>query len=393
MKTYSKSSISLSSFIFILFYTLMLLGTFNSTFSSLSRLGILSLLTVLTISNLLFLWHLSTSKEINKRLLTLIIVSITFVIINLLGLFNNMNNRSFITLFQFVSLIGFMVFISTIKINSFRINIIRKLSILFIAINFIIWTSQGFTTYFFKSIYPNPNLLGTFLFINMFFILLDRKKKISNITFILISLFMIYASSTRSAFLALSICFLAYLLWPFITKNKKRFISFFTAFLATLLSFIFIYPKLISWQHFYSLNDFVYRYTGKNIYSGREVIWSNLIEIINQKPLLGYGTGVLPGNVISSGLSAHNFYLQIALQNGYIGLFILLLLFMLIWNTFWNNRSDYIVRLSASFFIGILIYQTFEVSLTQNQIASGIIMWFIIAIGISQSINQKDEMI
>jgi len=158
-------------------------------------------------------------------------------------------------------------------------------------------------------------------------------------------------------------------------------------FVGGLLSFIFVYPKLIYWSKFPVVSEFVYTYTGKRLLSGRDRIWEQLTELINKKPILGHGTGTIPEDVIGISLSSHNLYLQTALQNGYLGLSLLFILFFIVWKSFWHSRKEYSTRLSASFFIGILVYQSFEVVLTQNKMDTALMFWFIISIGVSNSIN------
>ncbi|GKV64674.1 hypothetical protein NCCP2331_08270 [Sporosarcina sp. NCCP-2331] len=123
--------------------------------------------------------------------------------------------------------------------------------------------------------------------------------------------------------------------------------------------------------------------------SGREAIWVPLIEIINNHPFIGHGPGVTTEHVMSLDFSSHNLYLQVALQNGYIGLALLLLLFFIIWISFWKVRKDNTIKLVSSFFIAILIHQLFEVSFTQNQLTVGMLQWLIISVGFSVLLAKK----
>lgn len=387
-----KTQITTQTFLVLLIMILVIVGTFNTTFSSLNRVGLLSLLITLGATNVFLLLHLSVSKQITKQHLIIIILSTLFIFVNLIGLFNNFNSRSFITLFQFITLIGFFIFSSLIDWTEYRLKIARNLSIIYIIVNFGYWAISRFHVPF-KSFYPNPNLIGIFAFLTAFFIFTTKRK--SNLFFGLLILLLMYASGARSVYLSLALALLTYIFWPSISKKKNRYINFILIVIAGVISFTFVYPKLILWDKFYLINNFVREYTNKNLYSGREFIWSSLIDKINEQPFFGYGTGILPNQLIDSGLSAHNFYLQIATQNGYLGLAILLVLFVYIWSLFFRNKESRIVRISASYFSAILIYLTFEVSLTQNQIASGIIMWFIFSVGLSFSLNnyKNDETI
>ncbi|OIU67788.1 hypothetical protein BHE18_12490 [Rossellomorea aquimaris] len=150
------------------------------------------------------------------------------------------------------------------------------------------------------------------------------------------------------------------------------------------MMFIFVYPQLPYWKYFPYFENLMLEYTGKSIMSGRDDIWRPVIAAINEQPWFGYGPGTLPIDVTGIDLSTHNLYLQIALQNGYLGLLVFIILLLYFWIIFYRNLKDKTVRLVASFFIAILIHQSFEIALTQNQLSIGLMQWFIISVGISQ---------
>ena len=62
------------------------------------------------------------------------------------------------------------------------------------------------------------------------------------------------------------------------------------------------------------------------------------------------------------------------------------LLLIKIWSLYYLNKKNKIVKISASYFVGVLIHQVFELSLTQNNLPFGLIAWVIIAIGIKYSL-------
>jgi O-antigen ligase len=134
------------------------------------------------------------------------------------------------------------------------------------------------------------------------------------------------------------------------------------------------------------------KYTGKNILSGREHVWETLLFLIKQQPFFGYGSGALLRDFIDTSLSAHNLYLQVSLQIGLIGLGLLVLILTLVWMMYLNGKGNPKVRLVASFFIGTLTYQLFEVTLTQNNFGLAIIQWVIIGLGISYAVNNDEQL-
>jgi DNA integrity scanning protein DisA with diadenylate cyclase activity len=66
-------------------------------------------------------------------------------------------------------------------------------------------------------------------------------------------------------------------------------------------------------------------------------------------------------------------------------------LFYSIWNFYWRAKNDALVRLCASFLIGIVVHATFEVSLTQTNLTAGVLEWMILALGVSKTCEVMRE--
>lgn len=197
-------------------------------------------------------------------------------------------------------------------------------------------------------------------------------------------------TNTRSIILGISFTVLTYLLWGVISKNKTFFNFYFLTLVIFVFLFTIIYPNLDTYLgSFQKLNNLIIELTGKRILSGRNEIWNFLILLIKEKPFFGYGAGVSLNTFFDTTLSAHNLYLQIALQVGILGLVCFVVFLFLLWRQFWNNRNRKVIRFSASFFIGILIYQTLEVSLLQNNFSLSLIQWFIIGLSLSMSYEKS----
>lgn len=387
--TYFKMSTLAIAFIF----TLLILGTLNSTSLNFNFVGLASLSLLLGTANALLIIQFLKHKKMNKRAFTISLVAILFVGVQIIGLLNNVSHRGLINILQFILCIGFTIFLSTLSWDRFKLKLVSNIATVFILITFIYWSISGFPSNF-ASIYNNPNTLGPFVFFMMFFIFLALKEhqfKLIRYLTLILAIMLIIGSDARSVMVAGVTVLITYLFWHSITKTKFRFYTFIFTIFSLLLSFIYIYPQLPSWEHFYYFESLMLEYTGKSIMSGRDNIWIPITAIINEQPFLGYSPGTTPGDVMNRSSSTHNLYLLLTLQNGYIGLLLFLSLLFLIWKAFWKNRHHSGLRLGASFFIGILIHQSFEVSLTQNELAIGIMQWAIIGISLSFSLNEKSN--
>src|SRR5699024_1479582 len=130
---------------------------------------------------------------------------------------------------------------------------------------------------------------------------------------------------------------------------------------------------------------------GKNLHSGRSQMWLVVVNKINNRPLLGYGTGASAGSLIGLDISIHNLYLQLLIQNGFIGLASFLVLLLSIWMLFWKSKDRFITRVSAAFFIASIVHNTFELILLPNHMAMAFFQWFIFAIGASIGTYNKKK--
>ena len=247
-----------------------------------------------------------------------------------------------------------------------------------------------------SSINPlNPNSIGAYAYFLSFFPLLyfvgfSKKYKPACILFLfLLCGTIIYFSEARAIFLSIAFGLITFLIWKLISKSKVIFYMYFTLIITFGYFLTVIYPRLeFILPNFEYYNSLMIEYTGKTLNSGRDRIWSALIDKIQERLFLGYGSGTLPSDFITSTLSAHNLYIQISLQVGIIGLSFFLLFLFLTWRTFWLERNNPKVILIACYFIGIIVYQLFEVTLTQNNFSLGLLQWTIIGFGLSFTLNR-----
>lgn len=384
--------------IFIVFLMcLMLLGTFNASNLTLKSFGLASIVILLVVTTFFMFLQIIKYRKVFKAQLDIIIFSSIYVSILLISFMFNPSLSGMINIFQFILCIGFLLFISIIKWNKQRLKILSILASLFILIHFLIWFNTGFVVKF-QSIYLNPNNFAPFICYILFILIVARwysKKRLLYTFLIAVSLVILLGTNSRSVLLSLTMAFFTYKLWGTIIKTKFRFVSFILIIFSILLFNIYIYPNLSKWDYFPYIDTIIQQYTGKRLMSGREYIWPALLDIIAQKPFLGHGPGTVSSDFIDFGSSAHNLYLQIALQTGYLGLISFFILLFNFWLIIWKARHNKIVQLSASFFITTLIHQSFEISLIQNQLAVGIMQWLVLGIGISfvihKDVNKKQQ--
>lgn len=246
-----------------------------------------------------------------------------------------------------------------------------------------------------SGVFSNPNALAIFMLMAFYTFSLARLRSASAIERTglvvgsVITLFLLVATGTRSAWLALLASGATYWIWPKLSRSRVRhhaFILFFFLGLAATVGLVVAVPTLEVGQ---TLNRLTETYTGRQLSTGREIIWLDVLGEISERPVLGHGPQVTTRGFGDLALgSAHNLYLQIAVQVGAVGLAGLIALMWWIWAALGAVEAGRMARTTGAILIGVLVQQSFEVSLTQNNLTLGLLAWLIIGLGVSMSLNE-----
>ncbi|MEA5598792.1 O-antigen ligase family protein [Rivularia sp. UHCC 0363] len=377
------------------FALLLHLASLNTVISNqyLKLIGLIALLILLLLVSYETIYFLLKKQQIPRILFTVFIsfiILISVYIIMTLGTSINSKNLYVVIQVLLVSLFTFGVSLKTWQDN--QLNNFTLITSIFIAFIFLWWLFLNRRFNGFQAYFGNPNTLAAFIWNLQFFLFAklvhSPKNKYKYMLFIFLANFIIFISGARSLFISSIFSILVYVFWSFWVVNKRIYNLLFLLFVLFLGSFTYFYAKIL--PSLYELNYYAQlskEYTGKGLLSGRQIIWSILIDRISEQPLYGYGSGTTPSDLIGITLSSHNLYLQILIQVGFLGLIAFALLMFRIWCVYRIGYRDKIVRLSASFMIGILIHQSFEVTLIQNNLAIGLLQFMVISIGLSRTIK------
>lgn len=286
---------------------------------------------------------------------------------------------------------------STIKYDKTKILMIAIVFTYLPIVNFLQWISS-IETFKYTGIFNNPNTLGISIYLALFIhILLFNLTKNLLAKFlitlvILLDVLLLFLSSSRAVWISLMIGVLVYFIFKFISKNKLIYRICYLFTVASIISYSYLYPKLQETKIGIILDDFIIEYTGKSFYSGRQDLWLYIINLIEQKKILGYGVSTTLSDVMLTGFTAHNTYLSVILQTGILGFLIYLILLFLIWDLlyFKVDKLNSTLKIFPAFFISLLIYQTFELSFMQGRYSLGVIEMMFVAMGISMISNEND---
>jgi O-antigen ligase len=205
----------------------------------------------------------------------------------------------------------------------------------------------------------NSLMMGnlTIIILPYMYLVFDGKPKL-RLIFSSVVLLYLMLILCRTAFVAAAIFFLTYYLYPHLIVNKKRYKLFFLSFIILIFLFISIY--LVSGFDFLEAFSKEY-FGGKGLGRGREILWSELLHYIIDKPLFGYGINQASDYLQSTAailgfrnLSSHNIYLETLLRGGILLLSFFIILFYRIWESFYSISNDKMSRIAASGFLAFL---------------------------------------
>lgn len=129
----------------------------------------------------------------------------------------------------------------------------------------------------------------------------------------------------------------------------------------------------------------------RSLMSGRQVLWPAIWGAIIRHPTFGLDPGATPSSVFNTTLSSHNLYLQVGLQMGIVGMVLVCLLFLCLWQMATPPRERGREAGSSIMIVVITmvaIHSLFEVFLTQNALAVGVPAWMVLGVGLG-SLKEK----
>ena len=157
----------------------------------------------------------------------------------------------------------------------------------------------------------------------------------------------------------------------------------FVLFICSILGILAIYINISNFSWFKTIDALSVSIFGKHLNSSRSFLWMSQLERISGMDYVwGLGTGKLPDLVRYADSSFHNTFIQVFIQNGIIGVVSLILILSVFWNGLGKQVKNKKIAIFLSFFVGIIIYNCFEVTMYSNKISIGLVQWMILIFGI-----------
>lgn len=310
------------------------------------------LIYIFTITLVMVNW--SANRNIRNSIMFIILISIIPLALNIFQplILGDAFVRLTLTLTGIAAL-------SSIRLRRKTLNYISSLMLILILLYFIksfnyydsfvntgLYSPNG-------SIDTNPNTMS--LIMLFAFMIADRasymKSKLLRISIAMVSFIGIYNYGSRNALIGFLIYLvLTVLLKHFTYANRK-------ILLTTVISIAIIFPifYISNYRYMWIKTDSSYIFD-KNLYSGRQDIWTDVINTSNRNTVL-FGSNNIKILDTFPSKSLHNMYLDIGFRMGaiYLVLFILILFYLL-----QNNKS--MSDKGFASIIVLLIYGYFESS-------------------------------
>lgn len=369
---------------FLIFLSMLLMNTLERTvWTEASFISDISL--YITFIAVLFMvlktWLFPIEVRINYRLFYLV------MLLFMIYLSYSVSVTTFMELEEYVRLMLHLLFIIAViraHFNQAQVKAAGYFFSLIVILFFFHWLWSGMPLQGFKSIYKNENFLAVLLFSLLYFQVLAGyySKRIESSIFricIILNLLLIVVSGARSVLIAMFMIAITALCIKYYPTILNRLLSI--VILAS-MTFVGLYVSLSFTTVGKKLNDLIHALTGKNLFSGRHEIWEAVMLVIFEKPFTGYGMGVRAHDIADIDLTAHNMFLQIILEYGIVGFILFWLLLFTIWRLLLKRLDNFAAKWSLCFMTGILVYNTFELTLFQNNYSIAVFQWLIIAIGV-----------
>jgi len=138
---------------------------------------------------------------------------------------------------------------------------------------------------------------------------------------------------------------------------------------------VFMYLNIDTLPIFISWNQLAQEYSGRQVSSGRQLIWPSIWQEIQRSPIFGHGFSLAASQITGQNLSTHNAFFMILLQVGWVGLIpVLCMLYALVSKGLSGEYTHWRTLFTITMVI-VIINSTFETELIQNNFRVSVLLW------------------
>ena len=344
-------------------------------------LSIVGFLSCIATVILLFIYTIKDFKKIDK----VVICALLYCLYLMISLIFNFSFKSVYIVFQQNALLLYAICIYRRNINELLAHKICRI---------------------FKNMYYI--LLSVFLLVALTNNLPLMKENISHVILKLLvplSFFYLYSSKNRRFMTILSaitvfalgerltgLLFIVVLILDFfITEknlNKVKFI-FISMIVVLAILIPLLYTGISNTDFGHLLNNKVKEITGEQLFSGRNLLWNEVLNASKGNELFGLGFDNTVLKDYGTELSTHNLYLWVILSGGYFLLALFFAFIISIYMKYFETKNFLCKKYAIINFISIFLILNFELLLLNNNFVISLYMWFVLMFPLA--INFNDE--
>lgn len=370
-------------------FLIMLMLLNNSNFLPFKGIGLISMLFSFIIFLLVFIKQGVFFNSEKKILGIVLICFFYFFVIFIFSVKNIEAITRFFQLFFLFFLVLFFARYAQLEKNKYEaIRLVFKyylISSYFLSIWYLFSRIVGFNPYF------NENFIGGWVLYSLIvgmFLFNSKFYKFFNFLFIM---YILNDTGARTSIVSAFIAILILIFWNrFLSKGLFYFIYYVLNIFLSIFVILFMTSRL-SFFDIDALNLAMRDFSGKNLLSGRQDVWEEIIKMLPNHLIFGHGLGAKVQDYTNLPLSAHNLYLQVLFQTGILGLLIIFLVMTFIFIFIFKNKKHFLAKYLSSVFFIVLFTQNFEVTFSQNNIALSLLFWILLGLGLGYFIRDKYE--
>ncbi|OOE87966.1 O-antigen ligase family protein [Salinivibrio sp. AR640] len=290
--------------------------------------------------------------------------------------------------------IGFtflLILFFTAYFMSGRANYLVRYVAFNIVVFFVGWLEVGGYNKVWIWSHLNPNVMGFFMSLNLMMLLSYIKASGSHLvklTVLILSSFavlLIIVSTARSVWLSVLVFVFLYYIFRERVLDRSFFNSVSLLFFVSLFFFPLLYVYLSESSFGIEIDTALMAATDKGLFTGREMIWNKMYEALEGSLFWGLGMGASNYDIGMS-VSSHSLYMNLLFQFGIFGLLFFILMVISILNlsvrnldNAFDNKNKFARSKDASliglFLISLLVQQSFELFLFQNNLPASFLFW------------------
>lgn len=326
--------------------------------------------------------------RLNRTQSWLVIWAFSLGLWQIVGLFNHLNYYALTTILLSFLVSLYVCFSIGIDYSNVKTKVFKLLYYALFSFSLLDLYLNNGTLIEKYSVGPN-SMGGMLIFLAITnVVLINKNSRLRRVDYVALFLtipLLLFSRARTSAAVAIIITVVFLLLSLLRLKRRSVLLLYWVIIFGSILGMYF-YSQIVTYSFYPAWNAFSLQLFGKHIDSSRPWLWKSSLDYLGKNWVLGLGTGILPDDLIAFEGSFHNQFLQLLMQNGIVGLGIFYCFLFTLWIPLARHLDDRVIRICASAFIGIIIYNCFETTLLQNKMALGIMQWQIISIGVSRGL-------